>query len=195
MSRSVAAWLAWSVCGLTLTLIACAYALITLLPPAEAYSFMAPLGAAPFALVGVLIASRLPQNPVGWFLVGSAAIIALQEFMVHYVAYGLVTHPGSLPLAHAMAWLLSWTYVPGFVLLFIFLPLYFPESDERPLIPHGLRGRICIGHKLSASLSSFEGAGTPADQVASLRRFGGSYMVCLQLADRGGIPGLVRRGR
>jgi hypothetical protein len=128
MSTRAAAWLAWSLCGLTLTLIAYAYALIVLSPPGDVDSYMAPIGAAPFALVGGLIASRISQNPVGWFLVGSAVIVALQEFMRHYVTYGLVTDSRSLPLAQAMAWLLSWTYVPGFVLLFIFLPLHFPNG-------------------------------------------------------------------
>ena len=128
MSRRTASWLAWSVCGLTLALIAFAYVLIILSAPTDVYSYMAPIGAAPFALVGGLIASRLPQNPVGWFLAGSAVIVALQEFMRHYVTYGLVTASSSLPLSQTMAWLLSWTFVPGFVLLFIFLPLYFPNG-------------------------------------------------------------------
>jgi hypothetical protein len=123
------AWIAWLLCGLTLTLIACAYVLIILVAPTDVYSYMAPVGAAPFALVGGLVASRLPQNPVGWFLVVSATIVALQEFMRHYATYGLATDSSSLPLAQTMAWLLSWTYVPGFALLFIFLPLYFPSGS------------------------------------------------------------------
>jgi hypothetical protein len=127
MSRT-AAWLAWSLCGLTLTLITCANALIILISPTDVYSYMTPIGAAPYALVGGLIASRQPQNPVGWFLVGSAVIVALQDFMRHYVTYRLVTDSGSLPLAQVMAWLLSWTQSVGFVLLFGFLPLYFPDG-------------------------------------------------------------------
>ena len=103
MSTRAAAWLAWSVCGLTLALIAFAYALIIHLAPTDVYSYLAPVGAAPFALVGGLIASRLPQNPVGWFLVGSAVIVALQEFMRYYVTYELVTGSSSLPLAQTMS--------------------------------------------------------------------------------------------
>ncbi len=128
MGTRAAACLAWSLCALALALIACAYALIILLAPTDVYSYIAPVGAAPFALVGGLVASRLPHNPVGWFLVVSAVIVALQEFMRHYVTYGLVTGSSPLPLAQTMAWLLSWTYAPGFVLLFIFLPLYFPNG-------------------------------------------------------------------
>jgi hypothetical protein len=127
VSARVASWLAWSLCGLTLTLIACAYAFIIILP-ADVYSYLTPIGAAPYALVGGLIASRRPENPVGWFLVGSAIIVVLQDFLRHYVTYGLVTDSGSLPLAQAMAWLLSWTQSVGFVLLFGFLPLYFPNG-------------------------------------------------------------------
>jgi hypothetical protein len=128
VSTRAPTWLAWSLCGLTLTLITCAYALIILISPTDVYFYMTPIAAAPYALVGGLIASRQPKNPVGWFLVVSAVIVALQDFMRHYVTYGLVTDSGALPLAQVMAWLLSWTQSVGFVLLFGFLPLYFPNG-------------------------------------------------------------------
>ena len=66
------------------------------------------------ALVGVLIASRRSENPAGWFLLVGAAGLASQEVAREYATYGLVTEPGSLPLTRLMAWLLSWTYLPGF---------------------------------------------------------------------------------
>jgi hypothetical protein len=128
MSSRAATWVAWSLCALTLVLIVCAYALVSLIPHPDVYSYAAPIGAAPYALVGGLIASRRPQNPVGWFLGGGAVIVAFQDFSRHYITYGPLTDAGSLPLAQAMAWLLSWTQGAGFVLLFIFLPLYFPDG-------------------------------------------------------------------
>ncbi|MDQ5827631.1 MAG: hypothetical protein M3441_26095, partial [Chloroflexota bacterium] len=46
----------------------------------------------------------------------------------------LLVDPGSLPLVQPMAWLLSWIYIPGLLLLLAFLPLYFP--DGRLPSPH-----------------------------------------------------------
>ena len=85
MNHRAASWLAWSLCWLTLALIACAYAFVVLLTirghHTDVYSYLSPLGVVPYALVGGVIASRRRKNPVGWFLVGSAVIVALQEFM------------------------------------------------------------------------------------------------------------------
>lgn len=95
--------LAWSLCGLTLALILCAVTLAVW----NGYdlwrlSFLAAeVGA---ALVGGLISARRPNNPVGWFVLGHALCFSLAEFARQYALYGLVTEPGSLPFARAMAW-------------------------------------------------------------------------------------------
>jgi hypothetical protein len=132
VNHRAASWLAWSLCGLTLALIACAYAFVVLITirghPTDVYSYLSPLGVIPYALVGGVIASRRRKNPVGWFLVGSAVIVALQEFMFQYTTYNPVTDSGVLPLRQEMVWLLSWTYIPGIMLLLAFLPLYFPNG-------------------------------------------------------------------
>jgi hypothetical protein len=62
------------------------------------------VGVVASALVGAVVASRRPRNPIGWFFLLSASSFAIGEAMVQYAAYGLVIVPGSLPLAHAMAW-------------------------------------------------------------------------------------------
>jgi len=80
------------------------------------------------AIVGGLVASRRPGNPVGWFFVVSAASLALQALTSEYAQYGLITDPGSVPAARALAWPQTWLWVPGIVLLLIFLPLYFPNG-------------------------------------------------------------------
>jgi hypothetical protein len=132
MSARTASWLAWTLCGLTLALIACAYAFVILITirrhPTDVYAYLALLSVVPYALVGGLIASRRRKNPVGWFLVGSTVIVALQEFMFQYTTYNPVTDSDVLPLRQEMVWLLSWTYIPGIMLLLAFLPLYFPNG-------------------------------------------------------------------
>jgi hypothetical protein len=103
VSRRAAAWLAWSVCGLTIGLSACIFVLyswnrwdIVDVP----YFLVAEVTA---ALVGGLIASRRPRNVVGWLILGHAVCFTLGEFTRQYAIYRLVTEPGSLPLARVMA--------------------------------------------------------------------------------------------
>src|ERR687898_472263 len=80
-----------------------------------------PLGLTLSAVVGGLVASRRPGNPVGWFFLGSGGCFAITIVAAEYATYGL---PGS----QAMAWLSSWLWVPGVMLFLGFLPLYFPNG-------------------------------------------------------------------
>ena len=120
MSTRAAARLAWWVCGLILALIACALAL-AILKPVNVQEVTSPLALTVSAVVGGLVASRRPANPVGWFFLGSAGCFALAEVAAEYATHGL-------PGAQAMAWLLSWLWLPGVMLLLCFLPLYFPDG-------------------------------------------------------------------
>jgi hypothetical protein len=115
------------VCGLSLALLACALAL-AVLNGADIETVSFPLAMTASALVGGLIASRRPENPVGWFFLGGAACFAFVAFASGYATYELLTAPGALPGARAMAWPLSWLWVPGVMLLLCFLPLYFPDG-------------------------------------------------------------------
>jgi hypothetical protein len=127
ISPRVAAWLAWSLCGLTLILLACVVAFEALYRVSlSGLSLLVFL--VPSALVGALVASRRPRNPVGWFFVVSATCWAVNEATGRYAVYGLVIDPGSLPLAHLMAWPSTWMWEPAFVLIGLFLPLYFPDG-------------------------------------------------------------------
>jgi hypothetical protein len=75
-----------------------------------------------------VVASRQPRNPVGWFFVVSATCWAVNEATGRYAVYGLVIEPGSLPLAHLMAWPSTWMWEPAVLLIGVFLPLYFPDG-------------------------------------------------------------------
>ena len=119
--------IAWSVCGLTLVLIACAVALAAL-NRADLWGLSYLAAMLLGAVVGGLVASSRPTNPVGWLIAGGALCWALQEFTSHYAIYGVLTEPGSLPAARVMAWPPYWLPVPGMMLIFVFLPLYFPDG-------------------------------------------------------------------
>jgi hypothetical protein len=128
-------WLAWGACGLVLIMIACAVVLAV--PNHYALwrvDFLVPVASA--ALLGALVASRQPRNPVGWFVLGHAFCFSLGEFGRQYAIYGVLTDPGSLPFARAMIWPTYWVWYPGLVLMISLLPLYFPNGR---LIARGWR--------------------------------------------------------
>jgi len=127
MSTRAAAWVAWSLCGLTLVLVGFIVA-FDVLRQEDVQGLFVLVAVVANALVGAVVASRRPRNPIGWFFVLSASSIAIAEATLRYAVYGLVIDPGSLPLAHAMVWPSSWLWVPGVALVLIFLPLYFPNG-------------------------------------------------------------------
>ena len=80
------------------------------------------------ATVGSLIASRRPQNPIGWIFCAGALLWVLGSGLVEYAIYALFTAPGSLPAGALLgvfgesiagiAWFISLT----------FLLLLFPDG-------------------------------------------------------------------
>ena len=103
MSDRSLSWLAWSLCALTLLVLAASLVLIVLgwsipLPQEvtpwrdEAVSLVGIVGA---PILGGLIASRRPRNPYGWVWLGFGISFAIQQFAASYAAYALV-EPGTL---------------------------------------------------------------------------------------------------
>ena len=155
MRSRTASRLAWSVCGLSLALIVCAVVL-AVLNGADVEEISFPLALTASALVGGLVASRRPENPIGWFFLGGAVCFAFVTFASGYATYGSLNAPGALPGALAMAWLLSWVSVPGVMLLLVFVPLYFP--DGRLVSPRWrwlvrLAVFFCVGEVVYSALS------------------------------------------
>ena len=81
-----------------------------------------------FPLVGALIASRRPHNPIGWMCLVVGLFWMLMTLTEVYSAHGLA-RPGSVPFPvtiHAL--LYSWLWVPTVGLLGIFMILLFPDG-------------------------------------------------------------------
>jgi divalent metal cation (Fe/Co/Zn/Cd) transporter len=127
MKHRTAAWLAWSLCTLTIVLVAFVVGFAVFYQD-NLRNLAYLLGVVSNAIVGAVLASHRPRNPVGWFFVFSAASFAVSEATFRYAVYGLVIDPGSLPLARAMAWPPTWLWVPGVALVLVFVPLYFPNG-------------------------------------------------------------------
>ena len=130
MSHRAAAWMAWSSAGVAVALAAFGLLLEHANGTSwflEHLSFMLPFTA--FAMVGALVASRRPENPVGWILCAVGLSNLLWAFASKYAIYALVTREGSLPGAEVMAWLgMGWIATLGWGLMATFLPLLFPTG-------------------------------------------------------------------
>ena len=127
MNHRAAAWLAWSLCALTIALVTFVV-VFAFFYRDDLRGLAILLAVVSNALVGAVLASHRPRNPVGWFFVFGAASYAVSEATFRYAVYGLVIDPGSLPLARAMAWPATWLWAPGVLLVLVFLPLYFPDG-------------------------------------------------------------------
>jgi signal transduction histidine kinase len=122
-SRRVAG-IAWSACGLSLFFILCTLTLDILNGTLDANSSFAIVVVAN-AVVGGLVASRRPANPVGWLFLGSSVCLSLNGLGGEYAIY---LQSGELPFTRAAASITIWSERLGAALLFIFLPLYFPNG-------------------------------------------------------------------
>jgi hypothetical protein len=61
------------------------------------------------ATVGAIVASRRPENTVGWLLCLSGVAVGASTFISQYAIYALLARPGALPAGEAAAWIASWS--------------------------------------------------------------------------------------
>jgi uncharacterized membrane protein YhaH (DUF805 family) len=94
----------------------------------DAFTILGPSAILAFSVVGALIAPRRPDNPIGWILCGVGLSFALGSLAGEYSTYSLITEPGSLPGGNFMAWLGTWIWPPGIILVFTYLLLLFPDG-------------------------------------------------------------------
>jgi two-component system NarL family sensor kinase len=131
MSGRTAAWLAWTACALSLALTALTVLLIVLLlrsdTPIYYYWLETSMVALGYSTVGAIVASRLPESPIGWLFCAIGLIFGVSHFSAEYAAYALLVPSRSLPAGETFAWLTSWVWVFGLGLI-VFLDLLFPNG-------------------------------------------------------------------
>src|SRR5215216_5092244 len=131
MSGHTASWLAWSTCALSLALTALSVLLISLLLRSDAtiyyYWLETSMVSVGYATVGAVVASRLPESPIGWLFCAIGLCFGVSHFSAEYAAYALLAPSPSLPGGEAFAWLTSWVWVFGLGLI-VYLDLLFPNS-------------------------------------------------------------------
>jgi hypothetical protein len=132
-----ASWLAWALAGLAVALFVAEAALSALArsaPVPDSWDVNANiarlLGSAAFLaipVVGALIASRQPRNPVGWILLADGLLWKTTNMLDYYSVYGMA-EPSSLPFALGAAGINNWLWVPSVGLLGTYVFLLFPDG-------------------------------------------------------------------
>jgi hypothetical protein len=126
-----ASWLAWSLCALSLALTAISYLVIALNLSLDApvyFYWLEPTTIAiGYSVIGAIIASRLPDHPIGWICCAIGFMGAVEHFSSEYAIYALVAHPEALAGGKAMLWLCIWVWIVMFGLI-VYLILLFPNG-------------------------------------------------------------------
>jgi hypothetical protein len=137
MRYRAAAWLAWSLGALSVTMFVANVVLYFLAPSVQSTSNWGTVGTVSdmlvfvsflaFPIVGALIASKRPHNPVGWICLAVGLLWMLIDTFEYYSTYG-VTQRGSVPFPEAIAALNNWLWVPTVGLVGTYLLLLFPDG-------------------------------------------------------------------
>jgi hypothetical protein len=128
MSTRATSWLAWSLAGLCVAMFLASAVLYVLVPSSQ--EGPSPSGALSellifvtflaFPIVGALIASRQPKNPVGWICLAIGLF-----WMLIFLGDSI---PGSGPYPVTIAALTQAIWIPPVGLLGIYLILLFPDG-------------------------------------------------------------------
>ena len=147
MSGRAASWLAWPLAGLSVAMFLTSVALFVLARSAQLPStlgasvsvidMLTSMPVLAFPIVGALIASRRPRNPIGWICLADGLLWTFLGMIATYGIYGLA-RPGSVAFPVAVYALGEWLWVPAVGLVAIYLILLFPDgrlpsSRWRPL--------------------------------------------------------------
>src|SRR5215217_3447712 len=116
MRGRTATWLAWSLSAFSLALTALSLLFLALNrsdPNTHIYEYwqVDTLVPVSFSIIGAIMASRLPANPLGWLFCAAACVTAVDHFSAEYAIYALLAQPTSLPAGEALAWLASWAWI------------------------------------------------------------------------------------
>jgi hypothetical protein len=179
MSIRATLWLAWSLAALCVVFFLAAVALqIATLPVRPPSSWgtggiSTPLWAIlpflPFPIVGALIASGRPRNPIGWICLAAGLTWMLGMVGGSYVLYGLrMARPGPVPYPVAVGSLAEFL-PPTAILLGMFLILLFPDgrlpsSRWRPvawLCGAVIAANIVVGFLVPGPLSELRNVRNP----------------------------------
>jgi hypothetical protein len=164
-----------------------------------------------WVVLGSLIVTRHPYNPVGWLLCIGMALPALDPFFFGYVMYSLRVFQGSLPgTVPALIWL-NWSGMPFGVYILTLLMLLFPDghllSNRWRILPWVATGSLVVyitlkglepGDLFVSGLPMNNPAGVPAstwESLAPVMGIGLAVMVVCYSAAWWSLAIRLRRGK
>jgi hypothetical protein len=137
MSSRGTSWLAWSLAALSVVMFVGSVALWILAHSTHVTRSLDAdlttgglLGQAlflVFPLVGALIASRRPENPIGWLCLVDGLLWTTTDMLDYHSVYGMAS-PGSVPFPVGLAGVNHWLWVPTVGLLGTYVFLLFPDG-------------------------------------------------------------------
>ena len=121
--------LAWSSCTASVAMLIAGWVLtVSADDVTPAFDLVVTLALVSFPVVGALVASRRPENAIGWLFCGAGLVFAVATLAVGWAVYTFAdAGEGSV----AAAWLSSWLFLPALFGTPQLLFLLFP--DGRPL--------------------------------------------------------------
>ncbi len=138
MSARAAAWFAWSMWALCVPLTAFGGLLSFLTASAQdrsdrALPILLGVLLLTFPTVGAFVASRRPENPIGWIFCAGGLVLSVAVSATNYAEYALhATNTGSLPGVQYAAWIANLAPVPTLLLVATMLFLLFPDGKLSP---------------------------------------------------------------
>jgi len=131
MSRRAATRLAWSLWAITVALVALSALLVVLSlshPNTSVFKWwFGNTFVVIDATVGTIVASRRPENAVGWLLCLSGVAVGASTFVSQYAIYALLARPEAMPAGEAAAWIASWS-LPVIICLQVSYLVLFPTG-------------------------------------------------------------------
>jgi signal transduction histidine kinase len=130
------AFLAWSLFGLCLLLLA-ASAILEVASGhvsdetawgSELGGALLVFGSLVFPAVGAVLASRRAGGAIGWICLAVGLAVGFVAVTGSAAKYALVAHPGQVPGGHYLAWASAWTWMIFIGLIAIYLVLLFPTG-------------------------------------------------------------------
>jgi hypothetical protein len=128
MSYRTAAWLAWSVWVLALPFIAVG-GVLGFLSDSDMIVLFGLLASFTFTTVGAVVASRRPDNPIGWIFCAGGFVLSVTVAADSYVRVALRASSVTLPGAEYAAWIANWALIPTLLLVPTMLFLLFPDGS------------------------------------------------------------------
>jgi len=130
MGRVRTTWLAWAMGVLSAGLAAGAVvlagrngeSLAELVFNHHAIGIVTAIG---LSVLGALIASRQPRNPIGWLMSVAALLLGVFSFTQQYAPLAVAE---SLPGVGLASWLATWTNLPGIAITITLVFLLFPDG-------------------------------------------------------------------